>query len=556
MPPTPASVRRIVRSVTARRGAAPVDVSRVGADGAGDGRDGGGGAGGAAGGGQVPRVVVVGSGFAGLRLLRRLEGLLPADAARLTVVSPVDHLPYTSLMPQVCASSVEPRHLAVATRGALRRTVLRLGHAVAVDTEWHTVTVRGNDGTLTVLGWDRLVLAPGSITRTFDIPGVRAHAIGLKNLTQAVYLRDHVLRQLETADAAPDGAQRRALCTFVVVGGGYTGTELVAQMTRFTRRAAANYPRLRAEEIRWVLVDHAPAILHELAPALGRRAARVLAERGVEIRLRTAVTEVGERTVRLRGAGDADRDEETIETRTVVWCAGVDPSPLMATLGLPTVHGRLVVDEFFRVAGVDGLFALGDAAAVPDLTRAGAPAGQTAQHAVRQAGVAARNVAASLGHGTIRPYRHHDLGFVVDLGGRDAVANPLGLTLHGLPAVAVTRAYHAYALNNGSNRARVLTDWILDLVIPHQIVQLGFARGQRPGIATAEETSVYPGGRAPGGQEPAAMTPPPHEGTSRPEDAAARDTACGTVADRGTQAAPPAPAAQPAPAAAPPTGTG
>jgi NADH dehydrogenase len=453
---------------------------------------------------RVPRVVVVGSGFAGLRLLRRLERLLPAAAAELTVVSPVDHLPYTSLMPQVCASSVEPRHLAVATRGALRRTVLRLGHAVAVDAQARTVTVRGNDGTTDRLSWDRLVLAPGSVTRTFDIPGVREYAIGLKNLAQAVYLRDHVLRQVERADAARDADERRALCTFVVVGGGYTGTELAAQMTRFTRRALSNYPRVRPEDVRWILVDHASHLLHELAPAIGRRAGEVLSARGVETRLRTAVTEVGERTVRLGGADDGGH-EETIDTHTVVWCAGVVPSPLMATLDLPTVHGRLVVDEYLRVAEVDGLFALGDAAAVPDLTRGGMPAGQTAQHAVRQAVAAARNVAASLGHGTARPYRHRDLGFVVDLGGRDAVANPFGLILHGLPAVAITRAYHAYALNNGSNRARVLSDWALDLAVPHQIVQLGFARGPRPTIASAEETGIYLGAD---GHAVASTTPP------------------------------------------------
>ncbi|MCM3924915.1 FAD-dependent oxidoreductase [Frankia sp. AiPs1] len=436
------------------------------------------------------RVVVVGSGFAGLRLLRRLESLLPASAAELTVVSPVDHLLYTSLIPQVCASSVEPRHLAVATRGALRRTVLRLGHAVAVDTRARTVTVHGSDGTVDELGWDRLVLAPGSVTRTFDIPGVREHAIGLKNLAEAVHLRDHVLRQFERADAATDEGRRRALCTFVIVGGGYTGTELAAQMTRFSRRAVANYPRVRAEDVRWVLVDHAPSLLHELAPALGRRAADVLADRGVELRLRTSVSEVTERTVRL-GRAETPDQQETIATHTVIWCAGVSPSPLVARLGLPTTHGRLVVDDCFRVPEVEGLFALGDAAAVPDVTRSGAPAGQTAQHAVRQAVAAARNVAASLGYGAARPYRHRDLGFVVDLGGRDAVANPLGLTLHGLPAAVVTRAYHAYALNNGSNRVRVLTDWALDLVIPHQIVQLGFADGRPPTIDATEQTGIY-----------------------------------------------------------------
>ncbi len=437
----------------------------------------------------LPRVVVVGSGFAGFSVLRHLERLLPPDAAELIVVSPVDHLLYTSLLPQVATSEAEPRHLAVSVRAALRRTTLALGHVVKVDFRGRTITVRQPNAVHAQLRWDRLVLAPGAVTRTVDIPGLTDHALGLKNLAEAVYLRDHVLRQFEYADACEDPVVRRARCTFVIVGAGYTGTELAAQMVRFTRRAVGQYPRLTERDIRWILTDLAPRVLPELGEALSRRAARVLAGRGVDVRLRTSISEAGAGCVRFI-------DGESVATHTLVWCAGVAPSPLISTLGLPTQHGRLVVDARFQVPATADVFALGDAAAVPDVTRGCQPAGQTAQHAVRQGAVAARNVAASLGHGTAKPYRHRNLGFVVDLGGTAAVADPLGIPLSGVAAAAVTRGYHLWALPCLTNRTRVAADWLLDTLTPRQIVQLGFLPPAKSSINAAERIDIYHSGHS------------------------------------------------------------
>jgi NADH dehydrogenase len=429
--------------------------------------------------------VVVGGGFAGLGMLRHLEARLPADAADLTLVSPVDHQLYTSLLPRVCAGDIEPRHLAVATRGTLRRTVLRLGHAVSVDRDARTLAVRTRDGSPETIDWDRLVLAPGAVTRTLDIPGLAEHALGLKNLAEAVYLRDHVLRRLEYADACPDDATRRENCTFVVVGAGYTGTELSAQMARFTARAVKRYPRLRPSDIRWILLDLAPRVLPELHPTLGKRAAQVLRERGVDVRLGVSVGEAHTDRVVLT-------DSSVVSTRTLVWCAGVAPSPLMGTLGLPTIKGRLTTDAYFQVPEAEGVYALGDAAAVPDLTKQGAPpAGQTAQHAMREGAAAARNIAASVGYGRPRPYKHRDLGFVVDLGGVDAVGNPLGIPVSGLPGALVTQGYHLFALPTWTNRVRLASDIALSVLAPTQIVQLGFQHPQHSSITAAESTDVY-----------------------------------------------------------------
>jgi NADH dehydrogenase FAD-containing subunit len=262
-----------------------------------------------------PTVLVVGSGFAGFHCMRRLEKLLPPDAAELLLVSAADYLLYSPLLPNVAAGVVEPRHIAVGLHAALRRARVLLGHVVAVDIGGRTATLLRPDGSTEELTWDRLVLAPGGVTRTFKIPGVAEHALGLKTLAEATYLRDHVLRELENADAADDPEHRRACCTFVVVGAGYSGTETAAQMQLVTTRAAADYPRLRAEELRWVLIDLAPRVLPELGERLGDDAMEVLRRRGVEVRLGTTVEEATEDKVRLS-------DGETIPTRNVAASLG------------------------------------------------------------------------------------------------------------------------------------------------------------------------------------------------------------------------------------------
>jgi NADH dehydrogenase len=408
---------------------------------------------------RPPTVLVVGGGFAGFHCMRRLEKHLPPDAAELLLATAADYLLYSPLLPNVAAGVVEPRHIAVGLHTALGRARILLGHVIAVDVGGHTATLLRPDGSTAELAWDRLVLAPGGVSRTFDIPGVAEHGLGLKTLAEAAYLRDHVLRELDSADAAADAEARRRCCTFVVVGAGYSGTETAAQLQLVTSRAAADYPRLRPRDMRWVLVDLAERVLPELGRRLGDEATEVLRRRGVEVRLGTTVEEATADGVRLS-------DGETIPTHTLVWCTGVTPSPLIETLGLPTERGRLVVGADLRVPGAPDVFAFGDAAAVPDLTRPGKLTGQTAQHAQRQGKTAARNVAASLGYGKAVPYRHRDLGFAVDLGGFDAVASPFGVPLGGLPGLVAMKP---------------------------QLAQLGFLPEERATIAAAEQTAIYPG---------------------------------------------------------------
>jgi NADH:quinone reductase (non-electrogenic) len=432
--------------------------------------------------GARTQIVVVGAGYAGYHCARHLERTLPRGTAEIVIVSPVDYMPYLSLLPEVGAGIVDPRHIAVSLSATLRRTRFIPGQVVGVDFANRSVTVAGPDEQKRELSWDRLVLATGSVSRTLPIPGLLEQAKGFKNIAEALYLRDHVLCQMELADASDDPAQRQARCTFVVVGAGYTGTEVAGQGLLFTRAALQRFPRIRPEELRWLLVDRAPAILPEMGRRLGDPALRILRRRGLDVRLNTTIEEVTDSEVRLS-------DGTTVPTHTLVWCVGVTPGPLTQSLGVETVHGRIVVDKFLTVSGHADVFAAGDGAAVPDLTRPGQLTAMTAQHAQRQGKTAARNVAASLGHGSRKAYRHRDLGFVVDLGGWQAVANPLHIPLSGVPAKIVTRAYHLYALP--ANRLRVATDWFNDIIEHRQFVQLGLIASEYTTLAAAEPSGDY-----------------------------------------------------------------
>ena len=425
---------------------------------------------------QRAQVVVVGGGFAGLYALRRLERLLPPGTADLVLVNPTDHLVYSPLLPDVTASAIEPRHVAVSLRQALPRTRLLLGHALSADRDARALTVatgeRGEEEQVRDVPWDRLLLAPGSVTRRFPIAGVDEAAHGVKTLTEAVFVRDHLLAQLDLADALPDTpehqAERRERMTVVAVGAGYTGTEVVAQTHRWLTRVASRWTSIDAADVRWVLVDAAPTVLPELGPRLGAYALQVLRARGVEVRLSVSVAAVEGHTVTLT-------DGTAIPSRTLVWSAGVAASPFMATLGLPTERGRLLTDAQMRVE--QDLWAVGDAAAVPDLARQDGAGptpytAPTAQHAQRQGGQVARAVAASLSGAPLEPYEHRDLGLVVDLGRRDGVARPLGVPLKGLPAKAVTLGYHVAAVPTMTGRVRVAAELLLAAALPTQTVQL------------------------------------------------------------------------------------
>jgi NADH dehydrogenase len=412
-----------------------------------------------------PRIVIVGAGFAGFQAARTLSKL-SRGAAEIVIVNPTDYFLYLPLLPEVAAGILEPRRVSVSLAGALRGVKVVLGEVDGFDFEARTVSYVDPEGGKSSVGYHRLVIAAGSVNKLLPVPGVTEYAHGFRGIPEALYLRDHVTRQIEMADTTSDEAERAARCTFVVVGAGYTGTEVAAQGVLFTEALTRHRAGLRGRP-RWLLLDTAERVLPTLDSRLAVAADRVLRERGVDVLLKTSVQQAGERGVELS-------DGSFVPTRSLIWCVGVRPDPLVADLGLATTQGRLVVDEFLNVPGHPDVYACGDAAAVPDLTRPGEITGMTAQHATRQGAMVAKNIAASYGRGRRRAYKHHDLGFVVDLGGLDSAANPLGVPLSGLPAKVVTRGYHL--LSMPGNRVRVATDWLLDSVLPNQGVQLGLVR--------------------------------------------------------------------------------
>ncbi|GAA4836254.1 NAD(P)/FAD-dependent oxidoreductase [Actinomycetospora corticicola] len=439
---------------------------------------------------MAERVVVVGAGFAGLETVKRLEKVLRPQledgSVEVVLVAPNDYMLYLPLLPQVAAGVITAQSVTVPLPRAVKRAHRLPGTVVGVDLEQKCCVVRKISGEEIDLPYDRLVLAPGSVTRQFDIPGLEEHALGMKNLAQAAYLRDHVLAQLELANAATDDAERAARCRFVVVGGGYAGTETAACLQLLCEAALKRFPRIDPGMVRWTLIDIAPRLMPELGKRLGEQALDILRRRGVEIKLETGVSEVTDESVTFS-------DGEVVPCRTLVWTAGVTSSPLVKNLGVDLVRGRLKVGADLQVEGHPGVFALGDSAAVPDLTQDDPEAicPPTAQHATRMATTAADNVVASLRGDALTQYKHHDLGLVVDLGGSQAVAHPLNLELKGAPAQVVTRGYHLFALPLMRTRARVVANWILHLFGGDDFIRIGFLADRKATVDEFEGTTSY-----------------------------------------------------------------
>ena len=418
------------------------------------------------------RVVIVGAGFAGFNAARELVRLVGATTD-IVVINSNDYFLYLPLMPQVAGGLIESRHICVSLPRRLRKLRYVVGTVRHVDTRQKVVSWHRPDGGSGEVSYDRLILTAGSVNKLLPIPGLAEYAHGFRSLAEAEYLRDHITRQLELAAVATDPSERDARCTFVVVGAGYTGTEVTAEGQLLTERLQRRMPSLAGQRVRWLLLDTAPRLLPELDPRLSRTADRVLRRRGVEVRTGQSVTAALADCVQLSTG-------EKVPTRSLIWCVGVRADPLVDGLDLETAKGRLVVDEYMAVPAAAEIYACGDCAAVPDLTRPGEVCGMTAQHAERQGRQVARNVAASLGVGTAAPYKHHDLGFVVDLGGLAAAINPLHIPLSGPLGNLITRGYHLYSMSG--NRLRVFTDWVLNGITPAEVTA--------PGLINAESVPL------------------------------------------------------------------
>jgi NADH dehydrogenase len=395
-------------------------------------------------------VLVLGGGFAGAYVAR----LLGERGA--TIVSPENFMLFTPLLPEAASGTLEPRHTVVPLRAMCPGADLLLGRAERLDLGAHTATVDGR-----TMRWRDLVVALGAVPRTLPIPGLAEHGLAFKSLADAIYLRNHVLQQLEAADGARDDEERSRHLTFVFVGAGYAGVEALAELSDLVEDALRYYPRLRATRRRWVLVDAAPRILSEIPSPLGDYAAAELRRRGIEIHVDTTLASV---SVEEAVLGDGTR----IPTNTLVWTAGVAPNPLLREWGLPLdERGRVEVDELLRVHGHEHVWALGDCARVPN-ARSDTPDPPTCQHALRQARRLAKNLT-----GPPKPYGYRMLGQVATLGRHKGIAEVLGLRFRGFIGWWVTRSYHLYQLPLAQRKLRVVADWTVALFFRRDIAELG-----------------------------------------------------------------------------------
>ncbi|WP_425484552.1 NAD(P)/FAD-dependent oxidoreductase [Haloechinothrix aidingensis] len=428
-------------------------------------------------------VVVVGGGHAGMTAARALREQLSVDRATITVIEPRSYMTYQPFLAEAAAGSVEPRHVVVPLREILPDCDVLAGEVTGVSSAASTVTVRVADGNVRQVGYDVLVLAPGSVSKTLPVPGLAEHAIGFKNLGEAIYLRNHVLSRLDAAASTLDEDLRRRLLTFLFVGGGYAGVEAMAELEDMTRAATSYYDTVAAEDMRWILVEAADRIMPEVSANLGRYILNVLRERGFEAYLNTTLSSVHDGHVELSDGTEFDTD-------TVVWTAGVTPHPVLRNTDLPLDdRGRVRCTPTLRVEGLRSVFAAGDAARVPDLTSKGSDAvcGPSAQHATRQAKRIATNVLALLHGGKPRKYRHAYAGSVASLGLYQGVAEIYRIRLRGKPAWLAHRGYHLAAMPTWHRKARIAADWLLSLPFRRQVVALGELHHPRREFAMATE---------------------------------------------------------------------
>jgi NADH dehydrogenase len=429
-------------------------------------------------------VLILGGGFGGLYAARKLERALPPHAAKVTVVTDVNFMLYTPLLPGAGAGTLEPRHVVVPLREHMKRTDLLLGRVTGADLDNQKVFVTTAEGQDRELSYDQLIVTLGSVSRTMPVPGLKEYAVGFKTLSDAIALRNQIIHTLERAESVEDEAQRKALLTYVFVGAGYAGLEGLAELQDFAADIVDLYPRARVDGLRFILVEARDRVMLEISADLAAFATAELRKRGIDVRTNTTVERISADSVELS-------DGELVPCRTVAWTAGVRPAPVIAEMGLPLDKaGRIVVDRYCKVEGRDNVWAIGDSAAVPDPAKPGSATPPTCQHALRQGRTVAGNVAAALGAGRPKPFTYKTLGVFVDMGHQKAVAETVGIKWRGFPAWFLARTYHLAMMPGTSRKLRLVVDWTVDLLFGRDTSELG-QLGHPPVLdITAGGTSV------------------------------------------------------------------
>jgi NADH dehydrogenase len=415
------------------------------------------------------RIVVVGGGYVGMYTALRLQKKLRRGEAEVTVIDPQPHMTYQPFLPEAAAGSIEPRHVVVPLRKVLRKCHHLTGRVTAINHADREVTAELVSGTVTTLGYDVLVVAPGSVARTLPVPGLAERGIAFKTVGEAIYLRNHVLSRLDAAATTIDPGLRRRLLTFLVVGGGYAGIEALAELQDMARYATRYYENIAPEDMRWVLVEAAGRIMPEVGPRMGLYTVERLMEAGIEVFLDTRVQS-------MEGGHVVLSDDTEFDTDTIVWTAGVKPSPMLEHTDLPRdARGRVECTAELQVVEMPDVFSAGDCASVPDLSKDDPEArtSPSAQHAVRQAKVLADNIVAHLRGRPLKQYKHSYAGSVASLGLYKGVAEIYGVKLRGPVAWFMHRTYHVSRMPTWNRRIRIVFDWTGALFLGREVVSLG-----------------------------------------------------------------------------------
>ena len=420
----------------------------------------------------MPKILIVGGGYAGFYTAWKLEKFLKKGEAEVTIVDPLPYMTYQPFLPEVAAGSIEPRHAVVAHRSHLKRTRIIAGKITGINHATKTADIAPNVGDAFTEAYDHVIFTAGAVSRTFPIPGVADEAIGLKTIEEAIAIRDRILANFDRAALLPAGPERDRLLTVVVVGGGFAGIEVFAELRSLASDLISNYPELTFDDTHFHLIEAMGRIMPEVSLKTSHWVLANLDERGATVHLDTQLKSAKDGIIELSTG-------ESFASDLIIWTAGVMAHPILKNTDFPLdERGRLRVRADLRVEGDDGIlegaWGAGDATACPDLSGGGVGGFcvPNAQHAVRQGKLLAKNLVAALRGEGPTDYLHKNLGAVAGLGLNVGVFQSGKLAVTGWPAWIAHRGYHGLAMPSFERKFRVVGGWWNNFWLGRDIVSL------------------------------------------------------------------------------------